>query len=92
MQNILIKPVITEKAVIESEKRFYSFFVHPSANKYQIKVAVAKTFNVEVEAVKIINVKSKTKRRGRYVGKTAKTKKAIVKLAKDNKIEFFEKL
>ena len=92
MRNILIKPVITEKSVAGTEKKCYSFFIHPDANKYQVKKAVADTFKVEVDSVRIINVKPKTRQRGRIIGKTAMKKKAIVKLQKDQKIEFFEKL
>lgn len=92
MQNILIKPVITEKAVAGSAKRFYSFFVHQDANKFQVKDTIEKSFKVSVDSVRIVNVKSKKKRRGRHTGRTPNTKKAIVKLTKDQKIEFFEKL
>lgn len=92
MQNILIKPVITEKSIANTANRFYSFIVDISANKYQVKEAVAKTFKVSVESVRIVNIHPKSRRRGRRVGQTNNFKKAIVKLAKDNKIEFFEKL
>lgn len=92
MRNILIKPVITEKAVSQSSDRFYSFFVDAKATKNQIKNTVHQVFKVEVDSVRIVNIKPRTKRRGRFVGKTAGAKKAIVKLAKDQKIEFFEKL
>lgn len=92
MQNILIRPVITEKSIIGAQNRTYCFYVHRSANKYIIKSAVAKTFKVQVESVRIVNVKPTIRKRGRIVGKTSNLKKAIVKLAKDNKIEFFEKL
>ena len=89
---ILLKPVITEKAVAGTANRFYQFFVRPDANKFQIKAAVSQAFKVQVESVRIVNVQSKTRRRGRFVGSSASAKKAIVKLAKDQKIEFFEKL
>lgn len=92
MQNILLKPVITEKSIAQTANRFYSFYIHTSANKYKVKDAVAKAFKVKVESVRIVNVHPKTRRRGRLVGQTRSYKKAIVKLAKDNKIEFFEKL
>jgi large subunit ribosomal protein L23 len=89
---ILLKPVITEKAVTGSAGRFYQFFVHPDANKFQIKAAVTQAFKVEVESVRIVKVKPKVRRRGRFVGSSPALKKAIVKLMKDNKIEFYEKL
>ncbi|MFA4930638.1 MAG: 50S ribosomal protein L23 [Patescibacteria group bacterium] len=92
MSNILIKPVITEKSVANTANRFYSFFVNPKANKYLIKKAVKDAYKVEVESVRIVIIKPKSKRRGRHTGQTATAKKAIVKLAPDQKIEFFEKL
>ena len=92
MTNILLKPVVTEKSVAKTADRFYSFFVLPGANKHQIKKAVKAAFKVEVESVRIVNVRPKSVRRGRHTGHTARAKKAIVKLAPKNKIEFFEKL
>ena len=69
----------------------YTFLVHPQATKTQIKEAVQKMFDgVKVESVNTMNMDGKTKRRGMTFGKTAKTKKAIVKLTADSKdIEFF---
>ncbi len=92
MHNIIIKPVITEKSLINAASQKYSFFIHPKANKYQIKSAVKQAFNVDVDSIRIVNIKPKTRRRGRHVGKTARAKKAIVTLVKDQKIEFFDKL
>jgi len=92
MLNIIIKPVITEKSLYYAASQRYSFFIHPKANKYQVKSAIKQAFKVDVETVRIVNVKSKTRRRGRFTGKTARAKKAIVTLAKDQKIEFFDKL
>ncbi|MBR4769179.1 MAG: 50S ribosomal protein L23, partial [Lachnospiraceae bacterium] len=73
-----------------SEKR-YTFLVHPTANKTQIKEAVEKMFpGTKVEKVNTMNQDGKTKRRGRTEGKTVKTKKAIVTLTEDSKeIEIF---
>ena len=69
----------------------YTFLVHPEANKTMIKDAVEKMFDgVKVESVKTMNCEGKNKRRGMIVGKTAKTKKAIVKLTEDSAdIEIF---
>ncbi|MFZ5392135.1 MAG: 50S ribosomal protein L23 [Patescibacteria group bacterium] len=92
MLNIIIKPVITEKSLFYAASQRYSFFIHPKANKYQVKSAIKQAFKVDVETVRIVNVKSKKRRRGRFVGQTAAAKKAIVTLAKDQKIEFFDKL
>ena len=68
--------------------------VHPEANKSQIKEAVEKMFEgTKVEKVNTMNIMGKTKRRGTVYGKTAKTKKAIVKLTEDSKdIEIFSGL
>ena len=69
----------------------YTFLVHPQATKTQIKEAVQKMFDgVKVESVNTMNMDGKTKRRGMTFGKTAKTKKAIVKLTAESKdIEIF---
>ena len=76
-----------------SEKK-YTFLVHPEANKSQIKEAVEKMFEgTKVMRVNTMNCQGKDKRRGMIVGKTAKTKKAIVKLTADSKeIEIFSGL
>ena len=72
----------------------YTFLVHPEANKSQIKEAVEKMFEgTKVMRVNTMNCQGKDKRRGMIVGKTAKTKKAIVKLTADSKeIEIFSGL
>ena len=69
----------------------YTFLVHPEANKTMIKEAVEKMFpGTKVERVNTMNMDGKNKRRGMTFGKTAKTKKAIVKLTEDSKdIEVF---
>ena len=84
---ILKAPVITEKSQIAKSEGKYTFKVSPKATKTEIKEAIEKIFNVEVESVNTINVKPKKKRVGRYVGKTNKVKKAIVKLKEGSSIE-----
>ena len=71
--------------------RKYSFYVHPQATKIQIKQAVEKMFDgVKVENVNTMNVRGQQKRVGRFVGKTAAKKKAVVTLKQDSKdIELF---
>jgi large subunit ribosomal protein L23 len=89
--DVILKPVVTEKSMdIMSEKK-YTFLVHPEANKAQIKEAVEKMFDgVKVAKVNTLNNDGKKKRRGMVVGKTAKTKKAIVQLTEESKeIEIF---
>ena len=92
--DIIKKPVITEKSMTAMEEKKYTFDVHPEANKAQVKDAVEKLFEgAKVASVNTINLKGKTRRRGRTQGKTAKTKKAIVQLTEDSKdIEIFEGL
>ena len=92
--DVLLKPVITEKSMFFMGDKKYTFLVHPEANKSQIKEAVEKMFEgTKVEKVNTMNIMGKTKRRGTVYGKTAKTKKAIVKLTEDSKdIEIFSGL
>ncbi|MBR3807547.1 MAG: 50S ribosomal protein L23 [Lachnospiraceae bacterium] len=89
--DVILKPVITEKSMAGMGDKKYTFLVHPQATKTQIKEAVQKMFDgVKVESVNTMNMDGKTKRRGMTFGKTAKTKKAIVKLTADSKdIEIF---
>ena len=89
--DIILKPVITEKSMNAMSDKKYTFLVNPDADKMMIKNAVEKMFDgVKVESVNTMNADGKTKRRGMTFGKTAKTKKAIVKLTADSKdIEIF---
>ena len=92
--DVILKPVITEKSMNAMADREYTFLVHPEANKTMIKEAVEKMFEgTKVERVNTMNMDGKSKRRGTTVGKTAKRKKAIVKLTEDSKeIEVFGSL
>ena len=92
--DVIIRPVITEKSMADMGEKKYAFLVHPEANKTQIKEAVEKMFEgTKVKSVNTINMDGKKKRRGMVVGKTAKTKKAIVALTEESKdIEIFEGL
>ena len=89
--DVILKPVVTEKSMDGMSEKKYTFLVHPEANKTQIKEAVEKMFDgVKVAKVNTMNCDGKKKRRGMVVGKTAKTKKAIVWLTDDSKdIEIF---
>ena len=89
--DVILKPVITEKSMSGMSEKKYVFLVHPEANKSQIKEAVEKMFEgTKVAKVNTMNQDGKNKRRGMVVGKTAKTKKAIVQLTEDSKeIEIF---
>ena len=89
-RDIIKAPIITEKSSdLAQNKNTFVFSVDVNANKTQIKQAIEKIFNVKVESVNTINVKPKKKRVGRYVGKTARRKKAIVTLAEGNSINLF---
>ena len=89
--DVILKPVITEKSMDSMSDKKYTFLVHPEANELQIKEAVEKMFEgAKVKSVNTMNMDGKKKRRGAIVGKTAKTKKAIVQLTEDSKdIEIF---
>ncbi|MDX9744707.1 MAG: 50S ribosomal protein L23 [Arcobacteraceae bacterium] len=87
-RDVIKAPVITEKsAAIASDDRKYVFEVDTKANKTQIKQAVEQIFKVKVDSVNTVNVHPKKKRVGRYTGFTNKSKKAIVTLAPNNKID-----
>ena len=92
-EDIIIKPVLTEKSYdIMADKR-YVFEVASKATKTQIKTAVEEIFGVKVEKVNTVTTQGKLKRMGRYEGRTSTVKKAYVILKKDSKaIEFFENM
>ena len=92
-EDIIIKPVLTEKGYDGIAEKKYSFYVKKDANKAQIKAAVEKIFGVQVASVNTVNCKGKLKRMGRREGYTPARKKAIVKLTENSKtIEFFDAL
>ena len=92
--DVILKPVVTEKSMNAMSEKKYTFLVHPEANKTMIKEAVEKMFpGTKVALVNTQNLDGKNDRRCIIVGKTAKTKKAIVKLTADSKeIEIFQGL
>ena len=92
--DVILKPVISEKSMDAMTNKKYTFLVNTEANKTQIKEAVEKMFEgTKVKNVCTMNLDGKKKRRGAVVGKTAKSKKAIVELTEDSKeIEIFEGL
>lgn len=92
-QDIIIRPVLTEKSNDGVGAKRYVFMVDPRADKIQIKAAVESAFDVKVETVNVVNVRGKFKRQGRTSGYTAKGKKAYVTLEASSKsIPFFETL
>ncbi len=91
--DIIIKPLLTEKSYAGTADKKYTFVVAKKANKTEIKLAVEKLFDVQVESVNTANVRGKLKRMGRSQGMTPSYKKAIVQLKADSKpIGFFESL
>ena len=95
--NILIKPIITEKATADSELRnCYTFSVNTKANKVEIKKAVEAAYGVSVEKVRTINVRPDRRTRhtktGIQHGKTNAVKKAIVQLAEGETIDLYSNM
>lgn len=94
-RSILIKPVITEKlTLLQEQKNQYAFDVDINSTKIDIKNAIQSKFNVKVNSIRTITSKGKRKsqftKRGRFEGFRPSRKRAIVTLAKDNKIDLFE--
>jgi large subunit ribosomal protein L23 len=90
LRQVVIAPVVSEKSYSLIEDNKYSFRVHPRAHKTQIRQAVEELFDVKVEAVNIVKVQPKPKRRGFSRGKKPGWKKAIVQLREGDRIEIFE--
>mgnify|MGYP005863447125 FL=1 len=95
--NILIKPIITEKATEDSElNNRYAFFVNRLANKIQIKEAVETTYGVSVDKVRTMNikptVKTKYTKTGMVSGTTDALKKAIIQVADGDTIDLYSNL
>ena len=95
--SILIKPIITEKATMQSEVlNAYAFQVNTKANKVEIKKAVEAAYGVSVERVRTINVrpdrKTKFTKTGVQHGKTNAVKKAIVQLAEGEMIDLYSNM
>lgn len=88
--DIIIKPVITEKSMAMMGENKFTFVVHRSANKIQIRKAVEEIFKINVVSVNTMNMMGKTRRVGVHVGKRSNWKKAIVKIAEGQRIDFFE--
>ena len=94
---IILRPVVSEKSIDQSQHGHYTFRVHPDANKIQIKAAIEELYatdKVTVVAVNVLTTKAKEKsrgtKRGRIKGYTSSWRKAVVTLAPGQKIQFFE--
>jgi large subunit ribosomal protein L23 len=96
-RHILVKPIISEKAEGLSEKlNQYSFVVDKTANKIEIKKAVAEMYNVSVKAVNTLTMpgkyKSRSTKSGIQKGRQSSYKKAIITLAEGDEIDFFSEI
>jgi large subunit ribosomal protein L23 len=88
---VIKEPHITEKANLQKEEtNQITFRVHKKANKVEIRQAVETFFKTKVLEVRTMNVRGKKRRMGRTVGKKSDWKKAVVRLAPGENIEFFE--
>ncbi len=89
--DVLIKPLLTEKITgLQDQANRVAFVVRKSATRVEIRFAVESALKVKVKTVNVMNVMGKTKRQGRFVGKRADWKKAIVTLREGEKLELYE--
>ncbi len=89
-RDIIVRPVITERSMLDIEDRKYTFEVDRRANKFQIRQAVEQLFGVKVEKVNTMRMLGKMRRMGAFEGRRPGWKKAIVKLVAGQEIDFFE--
>jgi len=91
LSKVIKRPMITEEGAIMREmNNQYIFEVDPASNKHEIRQAVEHFFGVKVTNVRTMNYRGKIKRMGRFSGKRADWKKAVVTLAKDDSIDLFD--
>lgn len=91
LHRVIASPLITEKGTLVNEQgNQFLFRVRPEANKTEIRRAVETLFKVRVEQVRTINYLGKFRRVGRWLGQRPRWKKAYVKLAPGQRIDFFE--
>ena len=90
LNDVIIKPIMTEKSEDLRKEGKYVFQVIPSANKELVKLAVSTLFDVKIEKVNIMNVRGKLKRFRNSYAPSANWKKAIVTLKKGDKLDFYE--
>lgn len=89
-RDVIIKPIVSEKSYALIDEGYYTFLVHPDANKIQIRQAVEEIWDVSVVKVNTQNRNGKVKATRLGKGKRKNTRRAIVKLAEGDKIELFE--
>jgi len=90
LRDVLVRPLVTEKTNAGMQDNKYTFIVPLNANKVEIRQAVEAIFKVKVLDVNTVRVMGKVKRMGKHSGKRPDVKKAIVKVAPGQRIEFFE--
>ncbi|UVD81780.1 50S ribosomal protein L23 [Mycoplasma iguanae] len=90
VNQVIKRPILTEKTYEQMPLGVYTFAVDKKTNKVEVKKAVEFIFDVKVESVNIFNVAKKPKKLGRFQGFTTSYKKAIVKLAEGHSIQLFE--
>ncbi len=90
--DVILRPVLSEKAIGGIELGKYVFYVHPSANRTQIKDALELVFSVDVVKLNLSNVRGKEKTMGRYRGRRPQRKKAVVTLRPGQRIQQLEGL
>jgi large subunit ribosomal protein L23 len=88
-RDVIFAPVVSEKSYSVLDQNWYTFLVHPDANKTQIKIAIQQIFDVRVLTVNTINRQGKRKRTRTGFGQRKATKRALVKLADGDRIEAF---
>lgn len=84
-EDIIIRPIVTEKSSVAQNEGKYTFEVNRKATKIDVKKAVEKLFEVKVKKISIVNVKGKPKRQGYHQGRTSDWKKAIVTIDMEQK-------
>ncbi len=90
-RDVIIRPVVTESSMDSMADKKYTFDVALDANKVNVRQSIEEIFGVKVKKVNIMNVSGKKKRQGRYVGFTARRRKAIVTLTEDSdEIKIFD--
>ncbi len=89
IMQVLLSPLVSEKTSIAADaNRQYTFRVAVDANKLEVARAVENLFDVKVDRVQVLNVKGKTKRSGRILGKRSDWRKAVVRLQEGSEIDF----
>ncbi|NJM48390.1 MAG: 50S ribosomal protein L23 [Alkalinema sp. RU_4_3] len=89
LADLIIRPIITEKATLALENNQYTFDVNPKADKPEIRAAIEYLFDVKVVGISTHMPPRKTRRMGKYMGFRSTYKRAIVKLAEGDSIALF---